>query len=236
MVSAKRILIIEDDSKISSGVKIGLENYGYVADIAYDGTMGKSLALSELYDLIVLDSKIPVLNGFQLCSIIRENNELVPIMMLSVSEDLNNKLQGFECGIDDYLSIPFEFKELLARVKVMLKRAQQKPLQDGRIKVGDLEIDRNAKTIIRGGNTIELSSKEYNILEYLALNQGKVVSRPELIEKVWEKNLDLSSNVVDVYINFLRNKMDNGYTTQLIQTRVGLGYVLKDNSKDLMAS
>lgn len=232
----KRILVIENDSKISFAVKIGLENYSYVADVAYDGIMGKSLALSGLYDLIVLDSKLPTLNGFQLCSIIRENNELVPIMMLSVSENLKDKLQGFECGADDYLSIPFEFKELLARIKVMLKRAQQKPLQNGRIRVGDLEIDRNAKTIIRGGKTIELSSKEYNILEYLALNQGKVVSRSELLEKVWGKNLDLSSNVVDVYINFLRNKMDNGYTTQLIQTRVGLGYVLKDNSKNLMAS
>jgi DNA-binding response OmpR family regulator len=228
-MSVRKILIVEDEPKVAAFIKIGLQESGFAAEIAYDGMMGKSLALSGEFDLIILDINLPVLNGFQLCSIIRENNSLIPILMLSALGRIEDKLQGFECGADDYLPKPFEFKELLARMKALLKRSQQLPSISGNIKIADLEINRDAKTVTRAGNSIELSSKEYNLLEYLALNKGKVLSRTELLEKVWGAKSDTNSNVVDVYVNFLRNKMDTGYTLQLIQTRVGLGYVLKDN-------
>lgn len=233
---AKRILLIENDSSVSAYIKTGLESHDYAADIAYDGIMGKSLALSGLYDLILLDIKIPLFAGFQLCRIIRENNTQIPIILLSATKELEDKLHGFDCGADDYLAIPLELEELMARIKVFLKRNQQIPPKVNNIRIADLEIDHDAKTITRGGNIIELSSKEYHLLEYLVHNEGKVVSRSELIEKVWGKSIDLNSNVVDVYINFLRNKMDSGYTSQLIHTRVGLGYVLKDSSKNMVLS
>ena len=224
-----KILIIEDETKVAAFIKDGLEESGYTADIAYDGMIGKSLALTDDYDLIILDINLPVLNGFQLCSAIRESNNAVPILMLTALSRMEDKLQGFELGADDYLPKPFEFKELLARIKALLKRSQQAPSISGNIRIANLEINRDAKTATRAENIIDLSSKEYNLLEYLALNKGKVISRNELLEKVWGAKQGISSNVVDVYVNFLRNKMDAGFTPQLIHTRVGLGYVLKDS-------
>lgn len=224
-----KILIIEDETKVAAFIKTGLEESGYTADIAYDGNMGRSLALAGEFDLIILDINLPVLNGFQLCAIIRENNASIPILMLTALGRMEDKLQGFECGADDYLPKPFEFKELLARIKALLKRSQQLPALTGKIKIADLEINRDAKTVTRAGTTIDLSSKEYKLLEFLVLNRGKVVSRTELLEKVWGAKPGINSNVVDVFVNFLRNKMDTGFALQLIHTRVGLGYVIKDN-------
>ncbi|HEY4787726.1 MAG TPA: response regulator transcription factor [Bacteroidales bacterium] len=228
-MSMNKILIVEDEPKVAAFIKMGLEEHDYTADIAYDGATGKSLALSGNYDLILLDINLPVLNGFQLCAIIRETNTSIPILILTALGRMEDKLQGFECGADDYLPKPFDFKELLARIKSLLKRVQLRPSVAGIIKIADLEINRDAKTVSRNGKSIDLSSREFNLLEYLALNKGKVISRTELLEKVWGQKFDVSSNVVDVYINFLRHKMDTGFASQLIQTRVGLGYVLKDN-------
>jgi two-component system, OmpR family, copper resistance phosphate regulon response regulator CusR len=227
-MSAYKILIVEDESRVAAFIKMGLEECGYTTDIAYDGMMGKSLALSIQYDLIVLDINLPHINGFQLCKLIRENNLQTPILMLTALGRMEDKLQGFEYGADDYLSKPFEFKELLARIKALLKRSRAQPMSAGVIKIADLEINLDAKTITRAGIEIELRSKEYTLLEYLATKKGKVISRSELIENVWGTNFDINSNVVDVYINFLRNKMDKDFTPQLIHTRVGMGYVLKD--------
>lgn len=227
-MSAYKILIVEDESRVAAFIKMGLEECGYTTDIAYDGMVGKSLALSIQYDLIVLDINLPHINGFQLCKIIRENNLQTPILMLTALGRMEDKLQGFEYGADDYLSKPFEFKELLARIKALLKRSRAQPMSAGIIKIADLEINLDAKTITRAGIEIELRSKEYTLLEYMAIKKGKVISRSELIENVWGTNFDINSNVVDVYINFLRNKMDKDFTPQLIHTRVGMGYVLKD--------
>jgi DNA-binding response OmpR family regulator len=223
-----KILIVEDERKVAALIKMGLEESGFESEIAYDGMIGRSMAMSFKYDLIILDVNLSRINGFQLCKIIRENNLQVPIIMLSALGRLEDKLQGFEYGADDYLTKPFELKELIARIKVFLKRSRTMPVLESIIKIADLEINLNKKTISRSGIEIELSTKEYTLLEYMALNKGKVLNRSELIEKVWGSNLDINSNVVDVYINFLRNKMDKDYSPQLIHTRVGLGYVLKE--------
>lgn len=228
-MSSNRILVIEDELKVAAFIKKGLEECDYTADIAYDGMIGQSMALSGIYQLLILDINLPLINGFQLCKMIREHNLQTPILMLTALGRMEDKLQGFEYGADDYLAKPFDFKELLARIKVLLKRAQAVPQMNGILRVADLEINRDAKTISRAGQKIELSSKEYTLLEYLAIHRGKVISRTELIEKIWGEKFDPGSNLVDVYINFLRNKMDNGFTKQLIQTRVGLGYVLNGN-------
>lgn len=227
-MSVEKILIIEDDTRIAAFIKMGLEEYGYATDIAYDGMIGKSFALSGKYDLIVLEVNLPHINGFQLCKTIRENNLQTPIIMLSALSSLEDKLLGFEVGADDYLIKPFELKELIARIKVFLKRSRTILVSEAILKIADLEINLNTKTITRSGVEIDLSTKEYTLLEYMALNKGKVLNRSELIEKVWGSNFDINSNVVDVYINFLRNKIDKVYFPQLIHTRVGLGYVLKE--------
>ena len=227
-MSGGNILIIEDESKVAAFIKSGLEEVGYTADIAYDGLIGKSKALSGNFDLIILDINLPVINGFHLCSQIRESNTSIPILMLTAMGRMEDKLQGFESGADDYLPKPFDFKELLARIKALLKRNKLMPAMTERITIADLVIDRDAKTVTRSGLPINLSSKEYNLLEYLALNKGKVISRAELLQRVWGPKQDVNSNVVDVYVNFLRNKMDANFPVQLIHTRVGLGYVLKE--------
>ncbi len=223
-----KILIVEDEPKVAAFIKMGLEECGYETEIAFDGMMGKSLTSSLKYDLIILDINLPQINGFQLCKLIRKNDLQVPILMLTALGRMEDKLQGFEFGADDYLVKPFEFKELLARIKVLLKRSRSVPVVAGVLKIADMEINLDAKTVSRSGIEIELRTKEYALLEYLAINKGKVIGRSELIEKVWGQNFDVNSNVVDVYINFIRNKIDKEFTPQLIHTRVGLGYVLKD--------
>jgi DNA-binding response OmpR family regulator len=221
------ILVIEDEPKVAAFIKTGLEENDFIVQIAYDGAMGKSYALTNQFNLIILDINLPLINGFELCKIIRSNSILVPILMLTALDRMEDKLQGFDYGADDYLTKPFDFKELIARIKALIKRSQQLPIVSGVIKVADLEINRDAKTISRNGKVIELSSKEFALLEYLALNSQKVIGRAELIRHVWGEKYDANSNVVDVYINFLRNKIDKGYEVPLIHTRVGLGYTLK---------
>jgi len=224
----EKILIVEDEPKVAAFIKMGLEEFGYEAEIAYDGMMAKSLTSSLKYDLIILDINLPYINGFELCQLIRKTDVQVPILMLTALGTMEDKLHGFEFGADDYLAKPFDFKELLARIKVLLKRSRSVAVIAGILKIADMEINMDARTVARSGIEIELRSKEYALLEYLAINKGKVVSRSELIEKVWGQDYDINSNVVDVYINFIRNKIDKDFTPQLIQTRVGMGYVLKD--------
>jgi two-component system, OmpR family, copper resistance phosphate regulon response regulator CusR len=226
-MDAIKVLIVEDEPKVAAFIKNGLEENNYKVDVAYDGIAGKNIALSHKHGVIILDLNLPKLNGFQLCKIIRDDNPNVPILMLTALGGIDEKVKGFEVGADDYLLKPFEFAELLARLRALLKRAQLKNTNQNILNIDDLSINRNAKSVSRAGKTIELTAKEYSLLEYLALNMGRVIPRIELTENVWDINFDTGTNVVDVYINFLRKKIDTGYPKKLIHTKIGLGYLLK---------
>jgi DNA-binding response OmpR family regulator len=220
------ILVIEDEPKVAQFIKNGLNESGCIADIAADGLQGKSKALSGKFQLIVLDINLPHINGFQLCKIIRAERKDVPILMLTALSSLDDKIKGFDEGADDYLVKPFEFAELLARIKALIKRYYSQTETKPIITIDDLCIDRESKKVTRNNKAIELTAKEFLLLEYLALHEGKVVSRNELSENVWGINFDTGTNVVDVYINFLRKKIDSSFDKKLIHTRIGLGYVL----------
>jgi len=195
-------------------------------EAAFDGQMGYRLAVSKPIDLIILDVILPIMNGFEVCRKIREKNVSVPILMLTALGTTDDKLDGFSAGADDYLVKPFEFMELLARIKALSKRSSAGYMAGNSLKVADLELDLNKKIAQRGSVTIDLTAKEYTLLEYLMRNKGRVVSRPEIAEKVWEITFDTGTNIVDVYINLLREKVDRDFEQKLIQTRIGLGYTI----------
>jgi two-component system, OmpR family, copper resistance phosphate regulon response regulator CusR len=224
----KRILVVEDEKRLADILKAGLEENEFVVETAYDGYIGKSMVIKNKYDLIVLDINIPLINGYELCKEIRVNNKEIPIIMLTAMGASENKLTGFEVGADDYIVKPFEFKELLARIKVFLRRSASEPIEDDIIKIADLVINTSKKQVYRNNSQIELTAKEYSLLEYLARNKGIVLSRVDIGEKIWDLNFDTGTNYIDVYINYLRKKIDKDYPVKLIHTRVGLGYVLKE--------
>lgn len=223
-----KILIVEDEPKVASFIKKGLEEQSYLVEIAFDGNLGKSLALSTSYDVMILDVNLPGINGFELSKIIRENGINTPILMLTALGTTEDKLIGFESGADDYLVKPFEFRELLARIKALNKRGHENQSGTKILKVADLELNLDEKIAVRSGNRIDLTAKEFSLLEYFIRNKGKVVSRVDIAEKVWEINFDTGTNVIDVYVNFLRKKVDKDYEKKLINTVVGMGYILKD--------
>jgi len=234
MNNLKSILIVEDEKRLADLLKAGLEEQGYFVDIAYDGYIGKSLVIKNNYDLVILDINLPLINGYDLCKDIRTFNNEIPIIMLTAMSSSDNKLAGFDVGADDYILKPFDFKELLARVKVFLRRSSpSEKTEDNLIKIDDLEINISKKIVLRNGIQIELTAKEYILLEFLAKNKGVVISRIEIAEKIWNLNFDTGTNYIDVYINYLRKKIDKDSTNKLIHTRVGLGYVLKDQNDTL---
>jgi two-component system copper resistance phosphate regulon response regulator CusR len=225
------ILVVEDEQKVAAFLKNGLEEQGYHIDLAYDGYTGEKLALNNDYNLILLDVIIPITNGVELCKKIKGLKPDMPILMLTALGTTDDKLAGFDSGADDYLVKPFEFKELLARIKALTKRSPNKnqPYQAPNIlRVADLQLDVDKKVAIRGGKTISLTAKEFSLLEYLMKNKGRVVSRPDIAEHVWDVTFDTGTNVVEVYVNILRKKIDKDFTDKLIQTRIGLGYVIQD--------
>lgn len=225
-----RILVIEDEPKVANAIQQGLEENLFKADVAYDGLMGKKLALSEKYQLIILDLNLPHLNGYEVCREIRLHNNRVPIIMLTALGALEDKIQAFDTGADDYLVKPFDFRELLARVNVFLKRSAnaQAVSQQQSLRIADLEVDDQSKTVTRSGKKIDLTAKEFALLVYLLRNKGRVVSRADIAEKIWDITFDTGTNVIDVYVNFLRKKIDKNFEPKLIHTRQGMGYVLKE--------
>ena len=225
-----RILIVEDEPKVASAIQQGLEENNLQADVAYDGQMGKKMALSKSYQLIILDLNLPHLNGYDLCTEIRKHNTKVPILMLTALGAMEDKIQAFDTGADDYIVKPFDFRELLARVNVFLKRADHnsRATPSNSLKVADLEINNESKTVVRAGKNIELTAKEFALLTYLVRNKGRVVSRADIAEKIWDITFDTGTNVIDVYVNFLRKKIDKDFEKKLIHTRQGMGYVLKE--------
>lgn len=222
-----KILLVEDEPKVAAFIKEGLETLHHEVDVAYDGQMGEKLALKNPYQVIILDVIIPLINGIELCRRIKSVKPGTPILMLTALGTTDDKVTGFEAGADDYLVKPFEFRELVARINALSKRPQDAGSSSDLLKVADLELDRNKKVARRGNMSIELTAKEYSLLEYLMINKGRVVSRPDIAEKVWEITFDTGTNVVDVYVNILRKKIDRDFDTKLIHTRIGMGYILK---------
>ncbi|OFY45860.1 MAG: DNA-binding response regulator [Bacteroidetes bacterium RBG_13_44_24] len=220
-----RILIVEDEPKVASFIKKGFEENHFDADTAYDGLSAEKLAQQYKYDLYILDIIIPVINGLDLCRKLKKINANIPVLMLTALGTTDDKLSGFDAGADDYLVKPFEFRELLARVKVLLRKTSQPVEAANKLVAGDLELDLDKKVARRGDVPIELTAREFSLLEYFMRNSGRVLSRNDIAEKVWDVNFDFGTNVVDVYVNFLRRKIDKGYDKKLIHTKVGFGYI-----------
>lgn len=224
-----KILVIEDEKRVADLLKIGLEENGYQVLVAYDGEMGWRLFQSNDFQLIISDIILPKLNGFELCQKIRKADEEIPILMLTALGTADDKLEGFDVGADDYMVKPFDFRELLARVRVLLKRrAVAKVDVVKEISYADLYINLERQEVTRNGEPIKLSPKEYNLLVYLVENAERVVSRVEIAEKVWNTHFDTGTNFTDVYINYLRKKMDKNFEVKLIHTKPGVGFILTD--------
>ncbi|TGE25254.1 response regulator transcription factor [Hymenobacter aquaticus] len=223
-----KLLLVEDEPKLASFVKKGFENEGYEIEVAYDGRMGLSLAQKQPYDLVILDVNLPYINGFELCRLIKQQVPHQPVLMLTALDSLDDKVSGFEAGTDDYLVKPFAFQELLMRTRVLTRRYADAAAGQRLLRIADLEFDLDSKAVTRNGQRIDLTTKEYSLLEYLLLNRGKVISRVDIAERVWELNFDTNTNVIDVYVSHLRKKLDKGYDVKLIHTVVGMGYVLRE--------
>ena len=223
-----KILIVEDEPKVASFIKKGLEESHFEADLAYDGISAEKLARQYKYNLFILDIIIPGTNGLDLCKKFKSLYPGIPVLMLTALGTTDDKLAGFDAGANDYLVKPFEFRELLTRVKVLLKTSDYPNDNINRLAYGDLELDLDKKAARRGGSLINLTAKEFSLLEYFMRNSGRVLSRNDIAEKVWDVSFDFSTNVVDVYVNFLRKKIDKGFDKKLIRTKVGFGYVFGD--------
>lgn len=223
-----KILLVEDEPKVADFIRIGLEESNYTVDVAHDGLEAEKLEAGNQYSLYILDIIIPYISGLELCRRFKERQPGIPVIMLTALGTTEDKLSGFDSGADDYLVKPFEFRELLARVKALLKRSDLTGTAPNSIKVADLELDLDKKVALRGGAEIKLTAKEFQLLEYFMRNRGRVLSRNDIAEKVWDINYQFDTNVVDVYVNFLRKKVDKGFEHKLIHTRIGLGYILGD--------
>ena len=227
-----KILIVEDEPSVLQFIEQGLKENNCEVDIAYDGICGEKLALSKKYDVIILDIIIPLQNGLELCKKIRSENNDVKILMLTALGTIDDKLEGLLAGADDYLVKPFDFLELLARIKSLAKRTNQiaddSTKAQNIIKVADLEINTDNKRVKRGGKEITLTAKEFALLELLAINKNRVLSKVVIAEKIWNITFDSGTNVIEVYINFLRKKIDKDFPNKLLHTLVGMGYILKD--------
>jgi DNA-binding response OmpR family regulator len=223
-----KILVVEDEPKVASFIQKGLEEQAYEVEVAFDGFIGQKMALSNAYDVIILDVNLPQINGIEVCRTLRNNRLKTPILMLTAFGTTDDKITGFDAGADDYLVKPFEFRELLARLKALHKRSSNTNNSGSILRVMDLELNTDDKTVRRRDKKIDLTAKEFGLLEYFIRNKGKVVSRVDIAEKVWEITFDTGTNVIDVYVNFLRKKIDKDFDKKLIHTVVGMGYILKE--------
>jgi DNA-binding response OmpR family regulator len=226
----KRILLVEDESSVVSFILKGLTEEGYEVSVALDGNQGLQMALSNNYDLVILDIMLPGKNGLELCREIRSQNKKIALLMLTALGTAENVVLGLETGADDYLVKPFKFIELLARIKTLLRRtdqSEQVSFDPNILKFADLELNDMTKTVRRGNLSPTLTSTEYRLLLMFMKNPRKVLSRVDILEEVWGVNFDMSTNVVDVYVNYLRKKLEAGDLPRLIHTVIGMGYVLK---------
>lgn len=224
-----RILLVEDERKIADSLKKGLTENQYEVEVAYDGLMGKKLFNSYPFDLAILDINLPGLNGYELCKEIRSQNQQIPVMMLTALNAIDDKIEGFDAGADDYIIKPFDFKELLVRIRALLKRLRQTVPVGNILKVADLVMNLDSKEVTRDSKPISLTAKEFQLLEYLIKNKNRVVSRADIALNVWDIDFDTKTNVIDVYVTFLRKKLDKDFPNKLIHTQVGMGYILKES-------
>ncbi len=220
-----RILVIEDDKKVAGFIQQGLQQESNAVDVAYDGEVGWYQAENFEYDLVILDLMLPRLPGLEVLRRIRAKTPFTPVLILTAKSDLQDRIIGLDSGADDYLSKPFAFAELSARVRALLRRAAK---EDVKLRIADLEMDTSTRIVRRAGRRIELKPKEYALLEFLLRNANSPVTRNMIIEHVWDIHFDAVSNVVDVHVNWLRNKIDKGFSPPLIHTLRGVGYILTD--------
>lgn len=222
-----KVLFVEDEVKTVQSVKMGLEEHQISVDFAYDGETGSILASEGQYDVIICDVILPKINGLDLIRQLRDRRIRTPVLMLTALGGTNQKVNGLEAGADDYLTKPFEFVELLARLRALNRRNSENPYPRSELTFADLTMNLDARTCIRSGVRIELTPKEFSLMEYLVRNQGRVISKKEIVEKVWDIHFATSTNVIEVYVNYLRNKLDRPFQQKLIHTVFGVGYVLK---------
>ncbi|RZK42045.1 MAG: response regulator transcription factor [Pedobacter sp.] len=224
------LLLVEDEPNIVNVVSRGLTEEGFNVSVAPDGTIGEKMASEHNFDLIILDIMLPGINGLELCKIIKRDRPETPIIMLTALGTTENVVNGLDNGADDYLIKPFKFPELFARIRMLLRRYNGNATQDQLINIADLQINLSAKTVTRAGSEIVLTATEYRLLEYMAKNKSKILSRIDILENVWDIDFNLGTNVVDVYVNYLRKKIDKSSSKKLIHTAIGLGYIIKDAS------
>lgn len=231
MAEERKILIVEDERKIADTLKLGLEENGFYVEVAYDGKIGHQFIVSHRYDLIILDINLPGMNGYDLCKAIRYRDRDMLVIMLTSMSSLDDKVEGYDAGADDYMVKPFEFRELLLKIRALLKRTLGQAVPVGNVlRAGDLEMNLDTKEVHRAGQRIKLTAKEFQLLEYLMRNKNRVVSRADLAINVWDVDFNTNTNVIDVYISYVRNKVDKDFEQKLIQTHVGMGYILKTMS------
>ena len=220
-----RILVVEDEKKVASFIKKGLEEEGYAVDVAADGEEGLAMALARVHDLIILDIRLPRMDGLHVLQALRQDKVTTPVLLLTVRATIEDKVLGLDAGADDYLSKPFAFQELVARVRALLRRrAEAEPTI---LQVGDLSLDPARRTVARGGEKIDLTAREFTLLDYFMRHPGRVLTRTMIAEHVWDYSFDTSTNVIDVYVNYLRKKIDTDREPKLLHTIRGVGYVLK---------
>ena len=225
----RKILIIEDEQKIADTLKFGLSENGFFVKVAYDGNMGFRLFKTQDFDIVLLDINLPGMNGYEVCKSIRAIDPSVPIIMLTALSALEDKIEGYDMGADDYMVKPFEFRELVMKIHALLKRTMGQQLPMGHVlKAADLEMNLDNKEVTRDGSKINLTAKEFQLLEYLLRNKNRVLSRADIAINVWDVDFDTNTNIIDVYISYIRNKVDKKAEHKLIQTQVGMGYILKD--------
>ncbi|WHZ08152.1 MAG: DNA-binding heavy metal response regulator [Cytophagales bacterium] len=223
------LLLVEDEASLSNFIKKGFESEGINVEVAYDGTIARSKFNANRYDLAILDINLPGINGFELCKQFKKAHPYSPVIFLTALDGIDDKVAGFEAGAEDYLVKPFEFKELLLRIKALIKRANSAVALQRKLTAADLEMDADAKIVTRAGKRIDLTAREFGLLEYLLINKGRTVSRIDIAEKVWDLNFDTSTNVIDVYINYLRKKIEKGFDKKILHTVVGMGYVIRED-------
>ena len=221
-----RILVVEDEKKVSGFIKKGLQEEGYAVDVAFDGKTGLQMAMDRIHDLIVLDIHLPGMDGLSLLHRLRTAKVSTPVLLLTVRANIEDKVLGLDSGADDYLTKPFAFQELVARIRALLRRQTEAELPV--LRFADLILDPARRVVLRGGKKIDLTAKEYALLDYFIRNPGRVLTRTMIVEHVWDYNFDSMTNIIDVYVNYLRRKIDSDREHKLIHTVRGVGYVLKE--------